>query len=297
MAASIIRAWDYAWQDIWQPLRHHEEAPADLFMELYPELIRASLGGELDMDRFYSAANDPVLAEQQFMETQSSAFGSERLLVHFFSEAHSIIVEFGMPDLTRLYESLLAAFFERYNLRFRVGYPFEIVVDPGALFCSMIDAVASRTSPDPHLQLLDSHLKRAFDLLAREGKLPEVHKCIAQASIYVEGIAGSMPGLKPGSLGDLVKKMPDIWPHAGVREAISSLYGFCSNYPNIRHAGNPESRLRELELRDAIIIPMVLMAFSGYFVEVDFSELLCVRASDVPIQIPVPPSAVAADLP
>lgn len=296
MSASIIRAWDYAWQDVWLPLCEHEEAPPDLFMELYPELCRAFAGSEQNMDRFYSAASDPALAEQQFRETRSNSFQSERALIRFFAEARSVVDDFGIAGLTILYEDLLAAFFERYNLRFRVERPFEITVAPGALFCSLVDAVTKQIAPDQHLDGLNGSLRRQFDLLAREGRTHEVNRCIAQASTFIEGVAGSMPGLKPGTLTDLIKEMDATWPHVLVRDALSRLYNFCSDYPNIRHAGNPASQLRELELRDAVIIPMVFMAFSGYFVDVDFSELLCVRALDVPIQLPVPPNALVADL-
>ncbi|MBK9137428.1 MAG: hypothetical protein IPM17_01465 [Verrucomicrobia bacterium] len=41
-------------------------------------------------------------------------------------------------------------------------------------------------------------------------------------------------------------------------------YGFCSDYPNIRHAGNPKGVLRPLAARDATGLSVLLLAFSGY---------------------------------
>ena len=35
------------------------------------------------------------------------------------------------------------------------------------------------------------------------------------------------------------------WPHITVRESLKKLYGFCSDYPGIRHPGHPEAKLRE----------------------------------------------------
>jgi hypothetical protein len=66
-----------------------------------------------------------------------------------------------------------------------------------------------------------------------------------------------------GTLGDLCKKLKD-WPHATIRESLSRLYGFCSNYPNIRQAGNPVGVLRPLAARDATALSVLLLAFSGY---------------------------------
>jgi hypothetical protein len=48
-------------------------------------------------------------------------------------------------------------------------------------------------------------------------------------------------------------------------EAVKKIYGFCSDYPGIRHSGNPGGQLRELEVKDSIIVPLMLLTASGYF--------------------------------
>jgi hypothetical protein len=45
---------------------------------------------------------------------------------------------------------------------------------------------------------------------------------------------------------------------------LGNLYGFCSNYPGIRHAGNPAGVLRELATRDVTLASLLLLSFSGY---------------------------------
>jgi hypothetical protein len=52
-----------------------------------------------------------------------------------------------------------------------------------------------------------------------------------------------------------------------VKSSLKSLYGFCSDYPGIRHAGNPASRIRDLETKDGILICLLLFAFSGYLTD------------------------------
>jgi len=49
-----------------------------------------------------------------------------------------------------------------------------------------------------------------------------------------------------------------------MKEALQKLYSFCSDYPNIRHAGNPGGVLRPLAARDATGLSVLLLAFSGY---------------------------------
>ncbi len=90
----------------------------------------------------------------------------------------------------------------------------------------------------------------------------DLKTCIGDASKYIEGVAGSTCG-KAGSLSDLCKEIKD-WPHGAMRAALGNLYGFCSDYPGIRHAGNPASASRDLNARDITLASLLLLTFSGY---------------------------------
>lgn len=68
---------------------------------------------------------------------------------------------------------------------------------------------------------------------------------------------------KPGSLGDRCKEIKD-WPHATIRDALTRLYGFCSDYPGIRHAGSPGGVLRDFAIRDKTLASLLLLSCSGY---------------------------------
>lgn len=104
--------------------------------------------------------------------------------------------------------------------------------------------------------------EKSFDYYLRSGDVSDLKSCIANANKYVEGLAGMTCG-RVGTLGELAKEMKD-WPHKSVLTALGNLYGFCSDYPGIRHAGNPQGQLRELSARDIAIISMLLMTYSGY---------------------------------
>ena len=42
------------------------------------------------------------------------------------------------------------------------------------------------------------------------------------------------------------------------------LYKFCSDYPGIRHAGDPVGVRRDLATRDVTLASLLLVTFSGY---------------------------------
>jgi hypothetical protein len=104
--------------------------------------------------------------------------------------------------------------------------------------------------------------EHAFDEYARNASPANLNTCLRTASNYSEGLAGVTCGTA-GPLGDLCKQLAD-WPHPAVRESLKNLYGFCSNYPNLRHGGNPASKLRELDTKDCVAVCLLFLAFSGY---------------------------------
>ena len=45
---------------------------------------------------------------------------------------------------------------------------------------------------------------------------------------------------------------------------MKKLYGFAANYSGIRHAGNPESAIRKIEMRDMVAVTVMLASFAPY---------------------------------
>lgn len=107
-----------------------------------------------------------------------------------------------------------------------------------------------------------ARLEHAFDRYSRSQDLTDLKTCISKASNYAEGLASATNG-SPGTLGALSNQIGD-WPHDKVKESLQSLYKFCSDYPGIRHAGSPAGRRRDLEKKDAFLISLLLIVFSGY---------------------------------
>src|SRR3546814_16290585 len=79
----------------------------------------------------------------------------------------------------------------------------------------------------------------------------------------LEALGRNCAGVDAGQLGAMCGQI-NSWPHPTIKKALSTLYGFASEYPGIRHAGNPQSALREMEMRDLIAVLIVLTGFSPY---------------------------------
>lgn len=100
------------------------------------------------------------------------------------------------------------------------------------------------------------------DRYARTQDATDLKTSIAKASNYAEGLASTTHG-QAGTLGALCNQIGD-WPHDKVKEALQSLYKFCSDYPGIRHAGSPGGMRRDLSAKDSTLICLLLLGFTGY---------------------------------
>jgi hypothetical protein len=272
MRGQLIDAWDQALVDIWAPLYEQEGAPLDLFASLYPELARTLLVAPTE-DDLLTVSNDAGLSRQKFFETRPADFASEFSLTRFWQSAYEVLSDTGPDSLVTNYESMTRTFLDRYNLRYRIVSPYRMVPRLPALLGGMIEEVELRISSDPDLCELHQAAELAFEDLSTNGRPVDIRNCIARVCNFAEGLAIRMPGVTEKTLGAATKQMK-FWPHATVRNALTSLYGFCSDYPAIRHGAKSDGKLR-----DALIISMALLGFTGYLTELDFEKILGIKAS------------------
>ncbi|OGQ81219.1 MAG: hypothetical protein A3F90_13800 [Deltaproteobacteria bacterium RIFCSPLOWO2_12_FULL_60_19] len=265
MSGSLRHAWDYLSAELWEPLASFSTrdtaAPPDLFSDLFAAADEFLSPHPTDME-LEEARNDPEKARERFLALKGTDFANESAIVHFLEEVRDIIVDYEIPGFEDLYKRLLRDVLRKFNLRYRLDEPFTLrFLLPGS-FTNLYGELQRLNTSNSHLASLLADFEHAFDRYSRSQTESDLRTCIANASKYAEGLAGLTCGVS-GTLGDLCKKLKD-WPHATIRESLSRLYGFCSNYPNIRHAGNPKGVLRPLAARDATALSVLLIAFSGY---------------------------------
>jgi hypothetical protein len=265
MTGNLRQAWEFLPAELWTPLANFSandsSAPPDLFSDLYATaddfLSPPPTATELE-----DARNDPTKARQLFLALKGTDFTSESDIVLFLEQAHEVIADYELAGLEDLYFRLLRAVFQKFNLRYRLDNPFLIRFMLPGTFSNMYAEIQRITSLNAHLAGLLDDFEKAFDRYARTQDPTDLKTCIAKASNYAEGLASATHGT-PGTLGAICNQLTD-WPHDKVKEALQHLYKFCSDYPGIRHAGNPAGVRRALATRDLTMASMLIMSFSGY---------------------------------
>jgi hypothetical protein len=262
MRGEFIGVWSETWREIWATLAKHQAAPKDLFCELYRELVEAFVAPP-DVTPLAEIVDSPEQARSTFRRTKASSFRGELVLLEFLERAHKVTMDLGGDDLSNRYFVLMEAFLEKYSLRYDLRRPFSLHPTLAGVFARLMRELKKTTSSDATLHALMIEFEDTVRDLKTDQSSGRIKTCIHKQMNLLEAIAGQCPGVTAGTLGDMCNQV-DTWPHVTVREAMKKLYGFASNYPGIRHAGNPSSALRDIEMRDMVAVTVVLAGFAPY---------------------------------
>ncbi len=274
MIGSIRSRWQYTWEDIWEPLATEEGVTEDLFIELYREAV-PFVQPKLSLlnPKVLEILGSPEMAFFEFKKLSEKKFTDELSVISFLESVNDVLDEYMGEELTERYCQLVQEFVQRYNLRYVLISPFRLQVQIPWLYADLYEKLNLMNETNAHLKGLMSDFEQAFDLFVRTQSQRDLKTSISKASIYAEGVAGGIIGNSSKTLGAASKLIKD-WPHATIRDALGNLYGFCSNYPGIRHAGNSEGKLRELKEKDTIIVSTLLMAYSSYMANENVEQIL-----------------------
>ena len=267
MIGNIRERWEFTWADIWEPLGSLQQAPLDLYIQLYRTCVdffrRRPNNQELA-----EIVNNPEVALSAFQSIQGRQFRDEMAVVQFLERAYGLITDFGSKILVKRYVEYISKFLKKYNLRYETAEPFILRVRLPALYGDIYEQLRQVNSTDQYLSQLMTDFEISFSDFVRTRAHRDLTAAIHRASNYAEGIAAvalNKQGSDLNSLCDRLTNAPyKVWPHNAVKQVVKDLYRFCSDYPAIRHAGTPNSRLRNLEIKDTIIVSALFFAVSGY---------------------------------
>jgi hypothetical protein len=261
MTVSFRSHWEYTTADVWEVMATHEHAPPDLFSDLF-DAIEEFLTLSTPEAVLEEIRNDTDKAREAFLAIKGSDFVSETAIVEFFEDAYTILDDYDITGYGEYFKLLLKGFIRKYNLRYRLDDPFSLrFLLPGS-FTNLYLELHRMNTTNAHLGVLLQDFEYAFDSYVRSQNQADLKTCIAKASNYAEGLASSTNG-QAGTLGALCNQIGD-WPHDKVKEALQNLYKFCSDYPGIRHGGDPRGSRRDLSVKDSTLICLLLIGFSGY---------------------------------
>jgi hypothetical protein len=262
MRGEFIAAWSETWREVWAPLVDQRNIPEDIFCELYRELYFALRMG-MDGGALAEVVDNPIHSQAAFRAVAADEITNEHTLVAFLEAAHEIIDDLGGDVLSNRYFQLLAAFIEKYNLRYDLRRPCLLCPTLPGLFASLMSDLRAITSRDAHLHALVCELDDAVRDLRIDRSEGRIKSCIHKQFNLLEAIGRTFPGVTRTSLGSICNEV-GTWPHEKMKEAIQNLYMFASDYPGIRHAGTPANALRAIEMRDLVSMSILLAGFTPY---------------------------------
>lgn len=230
---------------------------------------------------FVTTANDPLLARTFLQELDSQSLAGDPALVVFFQNASDVFAEYS-EELCSEYSQRLDDFIVCHNLRYKLQLsPFRLQPHLPGVFAALFSELLRASENDIHLLELVKDFEHSFNALSRSQREVDMKTCIGKACNLVEGLGISNPGRgKASTLGGICKEI-SCWPHPKLQEAVTNIYHFCCDYPGIRHSGSPEFKLRPLDLRDSIIVPILLFTASSYFLtEQNLTDIIGVNGED-----------------
>jgi hypothetical protein len=300
MRGVIIGVWPETWREIWSKLARHPEYGEDLFPDLYRELVpepRAPKAppppGELTAEgeliqpediaardayveaferyegqraRYEEAVSGGDVSKSAFRAALKEQIKCEADAVMALERAFNVVVGYGNEAFRNRYFLSVDSFLHKYNLRYDLRRPFTLHPTLPGVFANLVEEMKAYTMRDAHLHQLMQDFEEALRDLRDNPTPARMKTCMQKKFNLIEGIGQRCPGVTAATLGDICAQVR-FWPHATLKEAVKKLYGFRSNYPGLGHAGNPQSVLREIEMRDLVAVSVVLTGFSPYLTD------------------------------
>ena len=261
MRGEFVGVWAETWEDIWQPLTDREGVPSDVYCDLYRELTSA-FAQTPSIEVLADIIDSPEQSRQALIDSVGARFASEKALVRFFEAAHDVLEDLQGDELSNTYFGLLSAFIEKYSLGYSLRRPCALSPTLPGMFSDLMCAMRRLADSNVHLAgLFRAHEEAVRDL--RFGATDErIKTCINKQFMLLEALA-TADNVAGRTLGEMCDQVAS-WPHATIKDSLKKLYGFASDYPGIRHAGNPAGQLRGIETRDIAALSILLMGYSPY---------------------------------
>lgn len=265
MRGEFIAAWAYLWDDVWLPLLAEHEFPGDVFCELYRALAPA-LKQQMRPEELADILDDPMQAEQAFQAITSAELFGERKVVAFLEDAFDALEEMSGDELTNAYFNLLDAFVSKYSLRYDLRRPCTLCPTIPGVFANLLRNIQVATSDDSFLNGLMKDFEESVRDLRADATDSKIRTVMVKQINLLEALGSRYPGVTEQTVGKICGQV-NTWPHKKVKEAMQCLYSFTCNYPGIRHAGDPTSALRDIDMRDLVSMSILLTGFLPYLTD------------------------------
>jgi hypothetical protein len=267
MQGQLLPVWRETWSRVWVPLARKATQldHPDLFCELYRGLNGVLIAPK-SIEEVAQISADVDRARREFRKTRVSDVRGEGEVVAFLEGSYEILVDLGGDVLADTYFVLLDRFLERFGLRYDLRKPCNLCPTLPGMFASLVRELQAFTGRDAHLGALMQEYEDAVRDLRYGCTDGRIKTCIGKQIMLLEAIGGTAPGVTRGTLGEICDEV-GTWPHPAIKESLKKLYGFASDYPGIRHGRNTRGALRAIEMRDMVVMSILLAGFTPYLTD------------------------------
>ena len=253
--------WKTLNKTIWAVLEKRRSAPPDMYIELL-RFAKRKLGIQVE-EATDVALSDPSLARNEFFKLPEPQ--SESKCIELLEGFYDTLQEFNTM-IAQYYKQELKKFVEERNLRYLISDDCKFILSIQGLLVSQYAKLHKALSGTGHIEQALTQLEASVSRLNSIGD--EERNCIGIATNVLEGIVCSKTANLEKTLGKAIDGC-NVFPHDSLRTCVKNFYRFTSDYPNIRHAGTPESRLRDLKKDDALLAVTFALAFASYVFDND----------------------------
>jgi hypothetical protein len=297
MNGELLPVWPRTWKEVWLRLANSKGAPDDLFVEwvsglapipqqpiapaspppeafnangelIDPAALQARSDYEEAMLRYsdyrnkYETALNSEEEARGFFRVLLGQISSEAKAVQFLEAAYAVLVSHGDPDLVDRFSLIVNQFILGFSLRYELRQRFSLHATIPGVFSKLISEVKKIAVADAHLNSLLSEFEESFADLKSNRTQARIKTCLQKQFNLLEALGSNCPNVTGTTLGAICNQLD--FPHATIKAVGEKLYGFGSNYPGVRHAGNANSALRELDMRDFVSLSLMLASFTPY---------------------------------
>lgn len=272
MSGEFLNVWSETQREIWERLANVDDAPNDLYCELFRSIAKALKKPENASEliawqaKFEEVLTDADLSKTTFYAIGAKDLNGERALCVFFEDVFETLDELGGDALKVPYGEILNEFIAKYSLRYQILVSNKIVPTLVGIFSSLVRDLAKYADDDEHLADLLTAFQSSIQELHGGMSEERIKTCIQRQMNLLEGIAKKSPNVTKGDLSGMCGQISS-WPHSQIKSAITNLYTFACDYPGIRHGGRHESKLRAIDARDLVAMSVVLTGFIPYLTD------------------------------
>ncbi len=274
MRGSLSDSWKHTWAAIWGRMDASTKKPADLFVRLF-HVASPLIVNRPDPQTQINILNDTAVAKEFLKGLASTDFGSESSLIGFLEKTYVELNKVS-ADFAAFYKAKVSLFIIDYNIQYRLKDPFTLVVRQTHLMSTLYEELLAINGTNQGLASNLDDFEHCMHQYYLHNRNVDLRSALIHLTNYQESLSKATLGTpnSTDTLGTLIRGLK-TWPHPTLRVALGAVYGFCSNYPNTRHGGNPASSSRSLNSIDAVSLCTIMLAFCGYLTDsIDATTLI-----------------------